>query len=516
MTIVPSPRRRAVLAGSIAAVAMGGAVQGQAKRGGTLRVSVEQAPAKLNPLQHRVGPEYLLGELLYSGLTRLGPDMSAQPDLALSWSSNAELTEWVFKLRPGVVFHDGTPLTAKDVAATFAAMLDPATGSPGRSNIGPVDKVTAIDDLTVGVALKGAYADLPVALAYTNAKILPAAVLAATPARLDREAIGTGPFKLVSYEPSRLTVVERNPAYYDPARPLLDRVEVVLYPDPAARTSALIGGDTDLLLNGDPTQFDRMRNVKGIKPLRTPSGQFLDVILGCNQKPFDDVRVRRALALTLDREALVELVAEGLGSVGLDTPSNPAAYRFDRKMPGRKRDVAAAKKLLAEAGYPQGLTLTMVASDRPNTRTQLGVAIREMAKPAGFTINVQTMAHATFLDQVWRKHPFYIGLYNQQPTMDGIMSLLFTSDAAWNETNWNNKGFDALVGEARRTADDEKRRALYGQAQQLMHDEVPALIPVFFDLLAGIRDGVEGFFLHPRGAVFRLDEVWLSTAPRRG
>lgn len=509
-----APGRREVLAGTIGTALAASAVKAQARRGGTLRVSVEQAPAKLSPLQHRVGPEYLLGELLYSGLTRLGPDMEAQPDLATSWSSNAGLTEWTFKLRPGVMFHDGSAFTAKDVAATFAAIMDPATGSPGRSNIGPVESVTAVDDLTVGVKLKGAYADLPVALAYTNAKIVPAAVLAAGAARLDREAIGTGPFKLVSYEPSRLTVVERNPAYFDPARPLLDRIEVVLYPDAGARTAAQLAGDTDLLLFGQPTEFERLKGAAGQVGLRTASGQFLDVILGCKEKPFDDVRVRQALALTLDREALVELVAEGLGSAGADTPSN-SAYLFDRKLPGKAPDIVRAKKLLADAGYGRGVKATLVASDRPNTRTQLAVAIREMAKPAGFDINVQTMPHATFLDQVWRKGPFYIGLYNQQPTMDGIMSLLFTSDAAWNETNWNDAEFDKLVGEARRTADEGARRELYGRAQQRMYDQVPALIPVFFDLIAGRREGVEGFRLHPRGAVFRLDEVWLSSPSKR-
>jgi peptide/nickel transport system substrate-binding protein len=511
-------RRRLLLAATAgtALLPASGPTRAQAaRRGGVLRVSVEQAPSKLNPLQHRVGPEYLLGELLYSGLTRLGPDMAAEPDLATAWSSNPELTEWTFKLRPGVTFHDGSALTSRDVVATFQAILDPATGSPARSNIGPVENVSALDDMTVMVRLTGAYADLPVAMAYTNAKILPAAVLSGGMARLDREAIGTGPFKLVSYEPSRLTVVERNPAYYNPERPLLDRVEVVVYPDSTARTSAQISGDTDLMLSVAPTEFARLRSASGNKVLRTASGQFLNVILGCNQPPFNDVRVRKALSLTIDRPTLVELVAEGLGSPGQDTPSN-SAYRFNRDLPAKKPDIAAARKLLAEAGHARGLDLTLIASDRPNTRTQLGVALREMAKPAGFNINVQTMAHATFLDQVWVKGAFYIGLYNQQPTMDGIMSLLYTSNAAWNETKWNNPRFDALIEEARRTGDEARRRDLYGQAQQLMHDEVPTLIPVFFDLLAAQRNHVQGFTLHPRGAVFRLDEVWLSEgAPRR-
>jgi peptide/nickel transport system substrate-binding protein len=235
----------------------------------------------------------------------------------------------------------------------------------------------------------------------------------------------------------------------------------------------------------------------------------------CDQKPWSDVRVRQALALTVDREAMVGFIAEGYGTPGNDTPMN-AAYRFYKDLPPRKPDPAAAKKLLADAGYPNGIDATLIASDRPGSRTQLGVAMREMAKPAGFRIDVQTMPHATYLDQVWKKGAFYVGFYNMQATADAIFSLLYTSDSAWNETRWNNADFDKLVYEGRVTSDEAKRAALYGQAQTLMHEQVPSVIPVFFDLLAGRRRWVEGYTLHPRGAVFRLDQVWLTAdAPRR-
>ncbi|MBV8188415.1 MAG: ABC transporter substrate-binding protein [Alphaproteobacteria bacterium] len=485
-------------------------------RGGTLRVSVDQAVAKLNPLLTRVNPEYLVAELLYSALTRLKPDMSAEPDLAESWSSSPDLTEWTFVLRKGLTFHDGSPCTAADVVATFAAILDPKVGSPARQYIGPVAKASAKDDSTVVFSLSAPYADMPVMLANTNAKIVPAAIAGGNLARLDREAVGTGPFKLVSFEPERLVVVTRNDAYYDKQRPYLGRVEVMVFPDPTAEGSALIAGDTDLMLSVQPTEYARLEKASGVAALRTPSGQFCNVNMGCDQKPFNDVRVRQALALCIDRPAMVDLVAEGYGTPGNDTPLNPA-YRFYTELPLKEPDIARAKALLAQAGHPNGLTATLIASDRPATRTQLGVALREMAKPAGFTIDVQTMPHATYLDQVWKKGPFYVGFYNMQPTADAIFSLLYTSNAAWNETRWNNAAFDKLVSEARSTIDEAKRRTLYAEAQRLMNQDVPSIIPVFFDLLAAQRKWVEGYRLHPRGAVFRLDEVSLADdAPRRG
>lgn len=484
-------------------------------RGGTLRISVDQGVAKLNPLLVRVNPEYLVAELLYSGLTRLGVDMAAEPDLAESWRSSADLTEWTFVLRAGLTFHDGSACTAADVVATFEAILDAATASPGRRNVGPIATVAAKDDRTVVFTLTGAYADLPVTLAYTNAKIVPAAVIKAGMNRLDREAVGTGPFRLVSFEPERLVVVERNPAFYDKGRPYLDRIEVVIYPDATSEGSALIAGDVDLMMAVSPTEFGRLGGASGIKVMRTPSGQFCNVNMACDQKPFDDVRVRKALALAVDRKAMVDFVTEGYGTPGNDVPLSPA-YRFHAEMAPRQTDIQAARKLLAEAGHPNGLTVTLIASDRPAVRTQLAVALREMAKPAGFNIEVQTMPHATYLDQVWKKGAFYVGFYNMQPTADAIFSLLYTSDAAWNETRWNNAAFDKLVAGARSTADEAKRRALYADAQTLMHEQVPSIIPAFFDLLGARRHYVEGYTLHPRGAVFRLDHVSLGAgAPKR-
>jgi len=217
----------------------------------------------------------------------------------------------------------------------------------------------------------------------------------------------------------------------------------------------------------------------------------------------------------VDREAMVGFVAEGYGTPGNDTPLSPA-YHFYKEMPLKPRDIAGAKRLLAEAGYPNGLDVTLVASDTPGTRTQLGVAMREMAKDAGFRIAVQTMPHATYLDQVWKKGNFYVGFYNMQATADAIFSLLYTSNAAWPETRWKNQDFDQAIEQARLTTDEARRRALYGQAQTIIHEAVPSVIPVFFDLLAAQRPYVQGYRLHPRGAVFQLDLVSLGDgAPHR-
>lgn len=511
--------RRFFLAGTAAIMAvpsMSFAQTATPVRGGTLRISIDQAASVIHPLLTRVNPEYMITELLYSNLTRLKVDMSIEPDLAESWTANDALTEWTFKLRAGVKFHDGSAFTADDVVATFKAILNPDNASPGRNNVGPIADIVAVDGTTVLFKLSTAYADLPVAVAYTTARIIPAAIANGDFKSLSTKAVGTGPFRLVSYEPDRLVVVERNLDYYDPVRPYLDRVEVQVFPDNSAEGSAMISGDVDVISTLQPTEYLRLDGSDGVDVLRVPSGQFCNINFGCDTPPFNDPRVRRAIALTVDREAMVQFVTEGFGTPGNDTPLN-SSYRFFKDVAARGKNIEEARKLLAEAGHPNGFEATLIASDRPAVRTQLAVALKEMAKEAGITINVQTMPHATYLEQIWKKGSFYVGFYNMQPTPDGIFKLLYTSDASWNETRWNNKAFDALVTEARGTADEPKRTELYTKAQELMNEEVPSIIPTFFDVLAAKRKWVHGFETHPRASVFRLDYVSLTKdAPKRG
>ena len=504
------------LFGSPGALAQGKPSGNTPRRGGTLRISVDQAASVIHPLRTRVNPEHMVAELCYSNLTTLTTSMAPLPDLALSWTANADFTEWTFKLRPGVKFSDGSPCTAKDVAATYVAILDPKVASPARSIVSMIKEPVAVDDETVLFRLNTAYADLPATVAVFGTRIIPASIATGDLAKLSRESVGAGPFKLVSYEPDRLIVLERNPHYFMPDQPYLDRIEIRVYPDSSAETSALLAGDNDLMAITAQSEFGRLKNVRGVDAMQVPSGQFLNVNMGCDSKPFSDLRVRKALSLCVDREALVGFVALDAGKPGDDVPVN-SIYRYFKKMPAKKVDIAEAKKLLAEAGYPNGIDLTLIASDNPGTRTQLAVAIREMAKPAGFRITVQTMPHAAYLDQVWKKGSFYIGFYNTQQTVDGVFTLLYTSDAAWNETRWNNKDFDALVKQGRHTNDDAKRTEIYGKAQDMMYAEIPSIIPLFFDLLGGKRSYVKGYALHPRGHIFRFEKVWLDEgAPKRG
>jgi len=402
------------------------------------------------------------------------------------------------------------------VVATFRAILDPATASPGRRNVGPIKSVTDLDARRVRFELDGSFADFPVNLAYSNARIAPAAILERDVKALDTAGYGAGPFKLARYEPGRMVRLERFDGYYNRGRPYLDAIEQVLYPDLAAETAAIVNAETDILLMGQPSDFPRLSRTQGVVAMRQASGRFHNLVLRMDTPPFNDVRVRRALQMALDRQACLDLVFEGLGRVANDSPISPE-YRFHEAVPAPRRDVAGARRLLAEAGHPQGLKIALACSNRPPTRTALGVAIKELARPAGFDIDVQTIPHDTYIANIWRKGNFYVGTFNMQAHEDAMYTLLFTTDAPWNDAQWNNRRFDELVYGARRTLDNNRRKEMYAEAQRLMVSEVPYLIPFYEDLLSFRRPYVQGYNLHPRGGVFMLENVWLAEgAPRRG
>src|SRR5476649_2370552 len=174
-------KRRTVLAGAVGLSGLPGfaattQAQGTPRRGGTLRISVDQAASVIHPLRTRVNPEHMVAELCYANLTTLTTEMAPLPDLALSWSANADFTEWTFKLRPGVKFSDGSPCTAKDVAATYLAILDPKTASPARSIISMIKEPVAVDDETVLFRLNTAYPDLPATVAVFGTRIIFASI----------------------------------------------------------------------------------------------------------------------------------------------------------------------------------------------------------------------------------------------------------------------------------------------------------------------------------------------------
>ena len=504
-------KRRHVIIGMAAATALPGIgfAQSAPKRGGTLRISHSNRIATLNVMTNSGPAEYPVMDMVYSGLTRIGLNNTILPDLAASWDANEEATEFTFSLREGVTFHDGTPFTSDDVVATYEAILDPDIPASAASTLGMVQGVEAVDDLTVKFTLNAPYADFPTATAHANARILSRAAIEGDLAALDTQVNGTGPFMLEEYDSARIVRLVRNPNYWDPDKPYLDAVEMHLFPDLAAETANFLSGDVDVMLTVQQADFARIAGSPGVEALRVPSGRYINVVMRQDQPPFDDVRVRRALAMSVDRQLLVDLVLEGLGRPANDNILSPE-FKYVIESPEVTYDPEGAKALLAEAGYPDGLDLTLVASNRPAIRGQVAIAIKQMAAPAGFRIEVESMPHDTYLANVWMKGNFYMGYWGMQPTEDETFNLLLTSNASYEDTAWKNAEFDAAVQAGRSTTNEEERAAAYRTAQELILRDVPYIIPFFEDALTAARDDVEGWTINPINRYFYTENVWLD------
>ncbi len=507
------PNRRQVVFGLAAAAtipALRFAQAGTPKRGGTLKISHSTRIATLNVMQLSGPAEYPCVDMLYSGLTRIAPGKNAaDPDLATGWDANDDATVFTFNLRPGVTFHDGTPFTSADVVATFRAILDPDFGSPARSVLDMIEGVEAVDDLTVRFNLNAPYADLPISTAHANARIVSAAALAGDRSDLETKPNGTGAFKLESYDSARVTRLVRNDNYYLEGRPYLDAVEMHLFPDLAAETANYLSGQMDVMLNVQQADYARIAAAPGSNALRVPAGRYVNVVMRQDQPPFDDIRVRKALALSIDRQLLVDLVLEGLGRPAYDNILSPE-FQYAIDTPEIAYDPKAAKALLAEAGHPDGLELTLVASNRPAIRGQVAIAIKQMAIAGGFDIEVQAMPHDTYLANVWRKGNFYMAYWGMQPTEDASFNLLLTSTASYEDTAWFNKEFDDLVKQGRSTADTAERAKIYAKAQEIILRDTPYIIPMYQDVLTASRDVAEGWTVHPLNRVFYTEDVWLN------
>lgn len=476
--------------------------------GGVFKITVARETKTLNPFRHVNLAEWMTSEMMYSGLVKLNPDMSVANDLAESWETRDAVT-WRFNLRKGVCFHSGKTVTARDAVASIRKILDPATGSAAAKNIGPIVAVEAEGDYVLRIATSSPYAFLPKALCNPCLKIVPEEVISGAYDSLGGKDHGSGPFILREFVPGSHLIAERNPNYFLSGRPYLNEVHELYFPDPLAEVNALLTGQVDMLNEVNPAQISRLERGGQVTVQHAGSGRFVNTVFDCQAAPFNDPRLRKAIALSFDREAALLMALEGYGALGNDNPVS-AAYPFYHEMPQRNQDLAAAADLLKRAGIKKGTAVQLDIAVTPAVRGKLGVIMQQGAKEIGLDLRLKQYDYSTFLDQIWLKSPFYVGFYNMQPSEDALFQLQYTSDSPWNETRWNNKRVDKMVLDARAELDEAKQRKLYADIQELMHEDTPSCIPMFLDLTCAHAKNVHDYKIVPVCTFWHLDKVWKS------
>lgn len=434
------------------------------------------------------------GEFLIDDVGGAAP---LKPALALSWRTNEKGDVWTFKLRQNVKFHDGKPFGAKDVAATLDRLADTTSGSAALSVFkGVLSKggTRVVDDHTVEFHLDAPNGNFPyyVSSDNYNAVILPADFKG----DYETSFIGTGPFKLERYEAKRGASFVRNPDYWgDKALP--ERVQFVFYADSQAQILALQGRQADVM--GDLTVqggLGILNNpefvVQGVK-----SSAHRQIHMRCDTAPFNDKRVRQALALAVDREVLVRGLFKGRAVVGNDSPFAPIFPSTNPSVPQRRHDIAQAKKLLAQAGHPNGFAATLT-TEKFMEIPDLAVVLQNALKAIGvaLTLKVESQGQyygkGSFGSSDWLDAPLGITDYGHRGVPNLFLNAPLVSSGAWNAAHFKDPDYDKLVGQFVAAIDAASQKRIAGEIETVLLDRTPVIIPYFFDQLIATRKNVTG------------------------
>ncbi len=508
--------RRDVLRG-IAALGTLAAVDGRSalcapavaipKIGGRIRVaSVSSSVADtLDPAKGSLSTDYVRHYMLYSGLTQYDASLAAQPALAEHFDDQ-DATLWTFKLRRGVQFHDGKPLTPADVVYSLLRHKDLAVGSQVRTIAEQFADVRATGPDEVQVRLTAANVDLPVILADSHFLIIKHGTTDF------QTAIGTGPYVCQDFNPGVRTVGRRNRNYWKPGRPYLDEIELIGIDDESSRVNAMLAGYIQLNNAINPRCVERVRSTAGYTVHETKSGLYTDLILRQDMRPSGNPDFVLAMKYLLDRDEILNAVFRGYARLGNDQPVPPGNRYYLADLPQRTYDPERARFHLRRAGLV-GAQLAMYASPAAERSVDIATLLQESAGKIGLNLSVNRVPSDGYWSNHWMKHPLSFGNINPRPTVDMVFSTFFQSRSAWNESGWKNAEFDGLLIAARSERDEAKRTEMYGRMQTIVHDQCGVGIPVFISILDAHDRRLKGYGSIPIGGLMGYsfaEYVWLD------
>lgn len=456
------------------------------RKGGILRSGVLGGSAKdtLDPHVCITEPENANSLQLYSRLLERTPDYKIENRLAESVESNADATVWTARLKPDVYYSDGQPVTADDVVFSFNRIIDPKDPKGGASMLSMLKPqgIKKLDNRTVQFTLDTANAMFPEALAYRDNAIVRADFDVHNP-------IGTGPFKLKSFTPGQETVFVPNEHWFREG-PFVDELHIVQFPDPTARVNALLSGAIDHCDQVAAGQLKVIQATNGYSVVQTKSGSWTPFTMRIDQAPFDDVRVRQAFRLIVDRQAMIDQAVDGNGWVGNDMYA-PFDTGYPRDLAQRQQDLEQAKSLLSQAGQ-DGLSVQLVTSDGVGAGAVPAAQVfAEQAKGANVNVTVKKVDSSVFYGDQYLKWTFAMDFWGTRNYLPQA-TIGTVPTAAYNETHWKNAQWQALVEEAMRTTDETKRNELVGQAATIEYNEGGLIIPSFNVLVDGVSNKLGG------------------------
>jgi peptide/nickel transport system substrate-binding protein len=495
--------------GSSSSTSSSASVAGKPKYGGHLKVAMaDGGPSDtLDPNAGATSTDWARFTALYDRLIEQAPDGSSVPALAESFEPNSDGTVWTVKLRPGVKWHDGKPLTADDVLYTINRIGAVNSTFDGKSGVDVIDlkSMKKINTLTIQLPLKTPIADLTTAFTQYYMSIVQNGAT-----DFKTHPVGTGPFTYVSFNPGQsISLFKRNPDYWKHGLPYVDQLTIESITDSSTRLNALLGGQVDAISQLDFATAKQQQSAKSINLLISSPDNFVPITMAVDTAPFNDVRVRQAMRLIADRPALVESAQLGFGSIGNDL-SGKGFPMYNDQLPQRVQDIDQAKSLLKQAGQ-SGLTVTLNTSSVAAGMYESALAFAQQAKAAGVKVNLNNIPASNYFTTNYLKYTFGQSIWTAYP-LDQFFTDALVADAPFNETHWNDAAWNKLFNEARGDTNAASREQKYFSLQKTLYDEGGYLIWGFEPLIDGVATNVHPAPQNPAGFLgnYEFRDYWFD------
>jgi peptide/nickel transport system substrate-binding protein len=469
-----------------------------ASKGGTLRLASQVPAAAVNPLT--VSDSGGLCMLAQTGEFLAFDNNQAlqlQPMLATSWKASSGGKVWTFAIRTGVKFHNGQPLTADDVVWTIQQLADKKNASNALSTFEGVltpAGVRAVDSHTVEFHLEAANGNFPYLVSSDNynAIIVPKGTDFST---WQKTFVGTGPFKLKTYTQGQGATFVANDAYWG-GRPNLDTTAFTFYTAQAPQLTALSGGNVDVIVQFVAQGAQAITNSSSYNIIKLKSSNHRELSMRCDQAPFNDARVRQAVALSLNRPQMVSALLQGLGEVGNDSPFAPSFPSTNTSVPQRAQDLAKAKQLLSAAGHSKisATLFTEQYEEIPALAQVIQASAAKIGVDIKLKVETQTAYYgkATFGNSDWLDGQMSLVDYGDRGVPNVFLEAPLTSGGPWNAAHFKNPTYDGLVKQYVAAVDLATQRSLAGKIEKLLLAQTPLVIPYFIDGLSATTPKVKG------------------------
>ena len=496
---------KAYLAGIGAGFMPGPAEAQEPKMGGTLRFAMQTQEITDPALYNWIEASDITRNCI-EYLTYVDPDNVTHPYLADSWSPSDDLKTWSFKLHPGIKWSNGDDFGTDDVAYNFKRWLDPNSKSVNRTQFAGLE-FEKTGPLDFKLHLAHPKMSLPEELyAYTCPIVHKG---------FDEEGgdwkknpIGTGPFQLTEFQIGRIAKVTKRQGYWGkPA--YLDEIQYIdLGTDISAHLAALAAGQVDIIYRITTAELDLAKRLPNVQLVSTPSAMTICLRMQVDKPPFDNIKLRKAIQLAADNEQMLNLALRGQGLLGQDFHVASIQPEYF-KLPPMKRDVAQAKKLLAESGHESGLNLEiLVGNTQGRFEQDTAQVLAQNLSEIGVNLKLNVLPTAQYWP-IWDKVPFGVTFWAHRPLAVMTLDLAYRTGAQWNETHFNNPDFDKALDNAMSIVDPKERSKAMQPVEQILQDQALMVQPFFVTKMTAASTKVHGFRMHP-AEYFRMDGVWLA------